>query len=267
MSRYGTDSGADHDGSAPHEHTTAAVPNETYSVHVTAQSAGMPVQASNPHKNAELNDTARNTNDVEKIRRLVIEGAELVSNNGPEWRHTPMHQAAYHNRPQIIKVLIELCREQNLLDRILDMESNPCGRGARGTPIELARGGGHGECAALLERAAETISEGPTTQASNEHTWAHMCGSWSEHSNIDMCGQGDVEIIGDWKATHSIEDLKRIVEQKGYSAITVSAGQPSFGHAALKKFSYQLRPSLCKPISTCCKHPCTIYIYNQTTST
>lgn len=86
---------------------------------------------------------------------------------------------------------------------------------------------------------------------------------WSQYSNIDMCGQGDVEIIGDWKKKHSIEDLKRMVEQKGYSAFTVSAGKPSFGHAALKKFSFKLTKELCKPISTCCRHPCTIYIYND----
>ena len=43
------------------------------------------------------------------------------------------------------------------------------------------------------------------------------CGpGWSAHQNIDMCGQGDVEIIHNWRATHSIEDLQRIVEQKGY---------------------------------------------------
>merc|ERR1719178_485288 len=39
------------------------------------------------------------------------------------------------------------------------------------------------------------------------------CGpGWSAHQNIDMCGQGDVEIIHNWRATHSIEDLQRIVE-------------------------------------------------------
>ena len=89
------------------------------------------------------------------------------------------------------------------------------------------------------------------------------CGpGWSAHQNIDMCGQGDVEIIPNWRATHSIEDLKRIVEQKGYSAFTVSSGQPSFGHAALKKFPYQLTAGHCKPITTCCNHPCTIYIWS-----
>ena len=70
------------------------------------------------------------------------------------------------------------------------------------------------------------------------------CGpGWSAHQNIDMCGQGDVEIIHNWRATHSIEDLQRIVEQKGYSAVCVG----SFGHAALKQFPYQLTAGHCKP--------------------
>mmetsp|Transcript_14998 Transcript_14998/g.19458 ORF Transcript_14998/g.19458 Transcript_14998/m.19458 type:complete len:319 (-) Transcript_14998:271-1227(-) len=86
-------------------------------------------------------------------------------------------------------------------------------------------------------------------------------GFWTQHENIDMCGQGDIEIIHNWKNTHSIDDLKRIVQQKGYSGFTVSNGHPSFGHAALKKFPYQLTPQHCKGIHLCCKHPCMIYIY------
>mmetsp|Transcript_30978 Transcript_30978/g.95770 ORF Transcript_30978/g.95770 Transcript_30978/m.95770 type:complete len:97 (-) Transcript_30978:50-340(-) len=78
-----------------------------------------------------------------------------------------------------------------------------------------------------------------------------------------MCCQGDVKIIPNWRATHSIEDLKRLVEKKGYSAFTVSSGQPSFGHAALKNFCYQLQvgPEHCKSITTCGRPPCTIYIW------
>ena len=76
-----------------------------------------------------------------------------------------------------------------------------------------------------------------------------------------MCNQGDVEIIHNWKATHSIQDLKNIVARKHYSAFTVSNGQPSFGHAALKKFNFELTADLCEPITRCCNHPCRIYIY------
>lgn len=86
-------------------------------------------------------------------------------------------------------------------------------------------------------------------------------GYWMEYSNIDMCCQGDVEIVHDWRSRTSIEDLKKKVEECGYSAITVSDGTPSFGHAALKQFHFQLTPEHCKPISSCCRHPCKIYIY------
>ena len=81
---------------------------------------------------------------------------------------------------------------------------------------------------------------------------------WEEHSNIDMCGQGDVESIDNWMSAHSIDDLKRIVEEKGYSAFAVSPDQRSFGHAALKKFDFELTEEHCKPTD----YSCTIYIYN-----
>ena len=55
-----------------------------------------------------------------------------------------------------------------------------------------------------------------------------------------MCGQGDVEIVHDWRNNTDLEALKHKVIEKGYSAVTVSSGQPSFGHAALKSFNYQL---------------------------
>ena len=58
-----------------------------------------------------------------------------------------------------------------------------------------------------------------------------------------MCGQGDVDCIGDWRSKHSIDDLKKICEEKGYSAISVG----SFGHAALKSFDYQLTKDHCAP--------------------
>jgi len=86
--------------------------------------------------------------------------------------------------------------------------------------------------------------------------------SWSVHENIDMCGQGDVEIIHNWTDTHTIDQLKTIVEERGYSAFTMSNGKPSFRHAALKKFDFVLEKEHCRPISQCCRHPCRIYIYN-----
>ena len=78
---------------------------------------------------------------------------------------------------------------------------------------------------------------------------------WSVHQNIDMYAQGDKERIRNWRSTHSIEDLKRIVEQKGYSAISVCSG----GFATLKQFSYQLTPGHCKKTWG---YTNTLYIYS-----
>merc|ERR1719316_618387 len=103
--------------------------------------------ASNNALNTELNNVARNTDDTEKARRLVAAGADLSSTNGPTWRHTPLHQAAFHGRYEMAKTLVELGAP-------LDLHSNPCGRGATGTPLELARGGGHHKIAKMLEKAA-----------------------------------------------------------------------------------------------------------------
>merc|ERR1719487_1639640 len=97
--------------------------------------------------NTELNNVARNTDDTAKARALVEAGADLSSTNGPSWRHTPLHQASYHGRYEMAKTLVELGAK-------LDLHSNPCGRGATGTPLELACGGGHHKIAAMLEKAA-----------------------------------------------------------------------------------------------------------------
>ena len=102
--------------------------------------------ASNSALNTELNNVARNTDDTAKARALVAEGADLASTNGPSWRHTPLHQAAYHGRYEMAKCLIELGAP-------LALHSNPCGRGAHGTPAELARGGGHHRIADMIEAA------------------------------------------------------------------------------------------------------------------
>ena len=69
-------------------------------------------------------------------------------------------------------------------------------------------------------------------------------GTWVVYKNIDMCGQGDEEIIHNWRAKTSIAALRRKVERKGYSAISVGS---SFGHAALKSFDYQLTKGHMRP--------------------
>ena len=102
--------------------------------------------ASTSALNTELNNVARNTDDTAKARALVARGADLASTNGPHWRHTPLHQAAYHGRYKMAKTLVELGAP-------LHLHSNPCGRGATGIPLELARGGGHTKIAEMLEKA------------------------------------------------------------------------------------------------------------------
>ena len=64
--------------------------------------------ASTSALNTELNNVARNTDDTAKARALVARGADLASTNGPHWRHTPLHQAAYHGRYEMAKTLVEL---------------------------------------------------------------------------------------------------------------------------------------------------------------
>lgn len=62
---------------------------------------------------------------------------------------TPLHQAAFYGKCEMAQALIEMGAP-------LDLPSNPCGRGSRGTPFELARGGGHVRCAL---RQRKLISE------------------------------------------------------------------------------------------------------------
>jgi hypothetical protein len=160
------------DGPAKEE-TTHAVPHETVRLRVTRgkyvgaavaptvfAATGKRFPPINPSLNGELNDCARNTNDTSRLRDLVARGADLTSTNGAPWHHTPMHQSAYHNRPDMVKTLVELCAERGVLERVLAMGSNPCGRGGSGTPVDLARGGGHRRCVEILADA----HSGPTTQ-------------------------------------------------------------------------------------------------------
>lgn len=208
--------------------------------------------ASTTSLNTELNNVARNIGDTEKAKLLVAAGADLRSTNGPPWNHTPLHQAAYHGHYEMACTLVALRADLNL-------HSNPCGRGCHGTPLELAQGGGHQSIARMIEDSMK--GQSPSLAATPAVRSPDEVGEWTAYDNVDMCAQGDVEIIPNWKAKHSIDDLKKIVVSKGYSAFTVSNGLPAFGHAALKSFDFELRREHCKPISTCCNHPCRIYIW------
>ena len=92
------------------------------------------------------------------------------------------------------------------------------------------------ELAALLKSSEDATIVKKFT-AVFEDALAENC--WEEYKNLDMSGQGDVDIIHDWKTKHSIDDLKRIAVEKGYSAFSVSVGESqSFGHCAFKNFGY-----------------------------
>ena len=139
----------------------------------------------NPSLNGELNDCARNTNDTGRLRDLVARGADLTSTNGAPWHHTPMHQSAYHNRPDMVETLVELCAERGVLERVLAMGSNPCGRGGSGTPADLARGGGHRRCVEILVgahsgRITQTMSRDtpPVIHSAYDLQGCWGCCSW-----------------------------------------------------------------------------------------
>ena len=114
-----------------------------------------------PALDADLNSTARNTNDTAKLRRLVQQGARLDSTNGAPWHHTALHQACYHNRPEIVRTLLEL----GAYELCAHLPSNPCGRGGSGFPIDLARGGGHHGIVAQLEKYAANHAQADIPQA------------------------------------------------------------------------------------------------------
>jgi len=112
---------------------------------------------------------ARNTNDTNQLESTVSQGADLISTNGDYWQHTPLHQACYHGRTNMVKTLMKLLKNKQLLKQNLDMKSNPCGKPGFGTPIELARHNGHNEIVKLLE--------------SNHSDYA-----WFEINYADFCG-------------------------------------------------------------------------------
>ena len=176
--------------------------------------------------NRELNHVARNTNDTGRARRLVAAGADLRSTNGYPWYHTPLHQAAFHGRFAMAETLVALGAP-------LDLHSNPCGRGTTGTPIELARGGGHHRIVQMLEAAAKgTCGKG----------------SWVCLKNVDMCNQGDVEFVRNWRqGGKSVEDLRRMAEARGHMAFSIDPSGRHFKHCAFKRFDYQLTPAHCTP--------------------
>ena len=127
------------------------------------------------HLNNELNNVARNTDDTHRARDLVDQGADLSSTNGAPWHHTPLHQASYHGRYAMAETLVGLGAP-------LHLHSNPCGRGTHGTPLELARGGGHHAIAKMLEcnGGIEPVAVG------SEENWARIWCPIAGHPDMDQ---------------------------------------------------------------------------------
>jgi len=84
-------------------------------------------------------------------------------------------------------------------------------------------------------------------------------GYWTEYHGIDMCHQGDVDIVGEWRKNTTIDELKKKVEKNNWSAISVSPFDKSYSHAALKNFDYQLSSEHCEEQ----EYEVTLYIYNR----
>jgi len=220
------------------------VNDSNLTVDITATGVLKPGQKGNPYRAKDWNhSTLRITSNVDTSFQVVLDSKTSSLLVGNE-RNRAFHVAWERNKQGDVVEIVDHYPLYNLgSSHSQQFVVNPDGTIALKSDSSLVLG-----------------YDGPNSPPAAAEVRS-VIGSWSQHNNIDMCGQGDVEIIPDWKRHKSIDDLKKMVEDRGYSAFTVSNGKPSFGHAALKKFDYILTPQHCKPVSTCCKHPCTIYIF------
>ena len=106
---------------------------------------------------------------------------------------TPLHQAAYHGRYAMAATLVQLGAP-------LTLRSNPCGRGSTGHAASSSRAaavtsGSRGCSSRRWQGHAAPPPRDPLVAAVGT-----TVGTWTEHKNIDMCMQGDVEIVHDWRS-------------------------------------------------------------------
>ena len=81
-------------------------------------------------------------------------GADLLSTNPTQhWCFTPLHQAAYAGDMLIVRRLVNILHQKELLQENLRTEAHPRGLGEHGYPVELARRSS--EIATLLRNASE----------------------------------------------------------------------------------------------------------------
>jgi len=77
-------------------------------------------------------------------------------------------------------------------------------------------------------------------------------GVWVFYEDLDMADQGDVDVIENWEDHYSVEELKQVVEDQGYSAFVLKEGT-----AYIKNFEFQLTEDHCQPTD----YPCVIHIF------
>ena len=200
-------------------------------------SMGCGASKGNPNPNVELNNIARNTNNCDRARALVSAGAELSSTNGPHWRHTPLHQACYHGRYEMAKCLVDLGAP-------LTLHSNPCGRGRHGTPLELARGGGHERIATMIAEAIAKDAQGK--RRSSKGTVATPSGTPSgtpSHGNPASSNSLNTELNNIARNTNNCDRARALVSA---GAELSSTNGPHWRHTPLHQACYHGRYEMAK---------------------
>merc|ERR1719197_2399230 len=120
--------------------------------------------------NTELNNVARNTDDTNKARRLVAEGADLSSTNGPDWRHTPLHQPAFHGRYRIAQMIEAAIKNNGQIDHMIE-EAVSENKSTLATELAIAAwDGDEGRVRALLDRGAPADTESYNGFSNGRHS-------------------------------------------------------------------------------------------------
>ena len=76
-----------------------------------------------------------------------------------------------------------------------------------------------------------------------------------------MVGVGECEQFSDGKSKHSIDELKKICIDKGYSGFLMSSGEPSFDGVQFKKFGFQLEKKHMAPAHYDKEYPRKFYFH------
>ena len=69
---------------------------------------------------------------------------------------------------------------------------------------------------------------------------------WTFHKGFDLGGKGDVQQISDWQSRHTLDSLKALIIEKGWSCVALR-----WGTAFCKKLDYQVEARHLNPVSDC----------------